>query len=125
VREVRGRALLLDERQRRLAAAGAVSVGRGGVSKVACASGLSRTTIHRGFAGPFKNAGQEWRPKCSPRKVKISIACFRTSPLNWRGQPLTSHEVIVDLSRHRNAERLEGEGALVGQGKVPNQAQRI
>ena len=42
---------LLDERQRRLvAAADAVSLGRGGVSKVARASGLSRTTIHRGMA---------------------------------------------------------------------------
>ena len=42
---------LLDERQRRLiAAADAVSLGRGGVSKVARASGLSRTTIHRGIA---------------------------------------------------------------------------
>ncbi len=41
----------LDERQRRLiAAADALFLGRGGVSRVSRASGLSRTTIHRGRA---------------------------------------------------------------------------
>lgn len=41
----------LDEQQRRLiAAADALFLGRGGVSTVARASGLSRTTIHRGRA---------------------------------------------------------------------------
>jgi hypothetical protein len=40
----------LNERQRRLlAAADAQLLGRGGVSRVAVASGLSRTTIHRGL----------------------------------------------------------------------------
>ena len=42
---------LLNERQRRMiAAADALVLGRGGVSQVARASGLSRTTIHRGQA---------------------------------------------------------------------------
>lgn len=42
---------LLDERQRRLiAAADAISLGRGGVSKIARTSGLSRTTVHTGIA---------------------------------------------------------------------------
>ncbi len=42
---------LLNERQRRvIAAADALVLGRGGVSQVARASGLSRTTIHRGRA---------------------------------------------------------------------------
>lgn len=42
---------LLDERQRRMvAAADALYFGRGGVSQVARASGLSRTTIHHGIA---------------------------------------------------------------------------
>lgn len=42
---------LLDERQRRvIAAADALSLGRSGVSRVAHASGLSRTTLHRGMA---------------------------------------------------------------------------
>ena len=41
---------LLDEQQRRVVAASdAVLLGRGGISKVARASGLSRTTIHRGI----------------------------------------------------------------------------
>jgi transposase len=41
---------LLDEHQRRVvAAADAFALGRGGVSKVARASGLSRTTIHSGL----------------------------------------------------------------------------
>jgi transposase len=42
---------LLDERQRRVVTASdAISLGRGGVSKVARASGLSRTTVHSGIA---------------------------------------------------------------------------
>src|ERR1700756_4350557 len=42
---------LLNERQRRvIAAADALCLGRGGVSQVARASGLSRTTIHQGIA---------------------------------------------------------------------------
>ena len=42
---------VLNERQRRvIAAADALFLGRGGVSQVARASGLSRTTIHRGLA---------------------------------------------------------------------------
>jgi transposase len=41
---------ILDERQRRVvAAADAISLGRGGASKVARASGLSRTTVHSGI----------------------------------------------------------------------------
>ena len=44
-------ARLLDERARRLlAGAEALTVGRGGVSAVARATGLSRTTIQRGMA---------------------------------------------------------------------------
>ena len=40
----------LNERQRRLvAAADAQLLGRGGISRVSAASGLSRTTIHRGL----------------------------------------------------------------------------
>ena len=40
----------LNERQRRLvAAADAQLLGRGGISEVSLASGLSRTTIHRGL----------------------------------------------------------------------------
>ena len=41
----------LDERPRRvIAAADALFLGRGGVSRVSHASGLSRTTLHRGLA---------------------------------------------------------------------------
>ena len=40
----------LNERQRRLvAAADAQLLGRGGISQVSAASGLSRTTIHKGL----------------------------------------------------------------------------
>jgi transposase len=46
----RGTFPILDEQQRRIVAAGdAVLLGRGGVSRVARASGLSRTTIHKGI----------------------------------------------------------------------------
>jgi len=42
---------ILDERRRRMVtAADAISLGRGGVSTVARASGLSRTTVHAGMA---------------------------------------------------------------------------
>ena len=51
----------LNERQRRLAVAAAVAaVGRGGVSVVARASGLSRPTVYRGLAeleGPVLESG--------------------------------------------------------------------
>jgi hypothetical protein len=51
----------LDERQRRLAVAAEVAaVGRGGVSAVARASGLSRPTVYRGLAeldGPVLGSG--------------------------------------------------------------------
>ena len=49
---------LLNERQHRvIAAADALFLGRGGVSQVARASGLSRTTIHRGL-DELKENGQ-------------------------------------------------------------------
>jgi transposase len=53
---------LLNERQRRvIAAADALFLGRGGVSQVARASGLSRTTIHRGLAERDENGQADTR----------------------------------------------------------------
>jgi len=53
---------LLNERQRRvIAAADALCLGRGGVSQVARASGLSRTTIHRGLAELDENGQADTR----------------------------------------------------------------
>jgi transposase len=53
---------LLNERQRRvIAAADALFLGRGGVSRVARASGLSRTTIHRGLAELDENGPADTR----------------------------------------------------------------
>ena len=53
---------LLNERQRRVvAAADAMSLGRGGITKVAGASGLSRTTIHRGLAELGEGAAAQER----------------------------------------------------------------
>ena len=53
---------LLNERQRRvIAAADALFLGRGGVSQVAHASRLSRTTIHRGLAELDENGQADAR----------------------------------------------------------------
>jgi DNA-binding phage protein len=49
---------LLDERQRRLAAASMVGVlGRGGQARVAEASGMSRNTLDRGGEGSGRGTG--------------------------------------------------------------------
>ena len=54
----------LDERQRRrMAAADALFLGRGGVSRIARASGLSRTTIHRGIAELDQGSQTGTRPR--------------------------------------------------------------
>jgi transposase len=80
---------LLDERQCRvIAAADALVLGRGGVSRVARASGLSRTTIHRGIAelDQGSEAGRRTRQAGGGRKGVVD----RDPPL------LHALEALVD-----------------------------
>lgn len=143
----------LDERQRRLlAAAEAKVLGRGGVSAVSVATGVSRTTIMAGLGeieamqsrdGTEKQTVTRARQSGGGRKKietkdetllpdllslvdsttrgdpesplrwtciqvhhfppgtskwnKIEHRLFSFITMNWRGQPLISHEVIVNL----------------------------
>jgi transposase len=92
----------LDERQRRLvAAADAEHLGRGGVSAVARASGLSRPTIHKGLqelreqplaAGRVRRAGggrkraEQVEPSLLKRLERLVDPAIRgdpMSPLRW------------------------------------------
>jgi len=115
----------LYERQRRLvAAADAQLLGRGGISRVSAASGLSRTTVHRGLrelqgdlipdervreAGGGRKQIKLQQPAVlgelerfvtflrTSKWNKIEHRMFCHITANWRGKPLTSHEVIVNL----------------------------
>ncbi len=131
----------LDERARRLwAAAEAEQLGYGGVSAVAAATSLSRTTVLAGqrelkqpaaVAGTTRRrkpgAGRKrlasgdplllealeklvepetrgdpmrplrWTCKSTSKWNKIEHRVFCHITQNWRGQPLVSHEVVVQL----------------------------
>src|SRR5512135_2178101 len=83
--------LLHETAQRRWAACEARALGRGGISLVAAATGLSRPTIHRGFAelNSSPNASEllaniEWG---APRSVP---ACRRDGHLRRRA-PVGGH----------------------------------
>lgn len=80
---------LLDERQRRIvAAADAISLGRGGVSKVARASGLSRTTVHSGIT--------EIRTEDVPVEQVRKSGGGRKSVLEQHPEILDDLEALVD-----------------------------
>ena len=80
---------LLDERQRRVVtAADAISLGRGGVSKVARASGLSRTTIHSGMA--------ELRSPSAPVERVRKPGGGRKSAVEQHPEILDALETLVD-----------------------------
>ena len=84
--------VVLDERSRRLwAAAEARALGRGGVSCVARATGLSRTTVHQGLAD--LRAAQA-APPLGPGRARVR------APGGGR-KPLTEHDPVVlsDLER--------------------------
>ena len=82
----------LNERQRRLAAAvEARGLGYGGICAVAEATGLARGTIHRALR-ELKH-----RPPGTSKWNKIEHRLFSHISMNWRGRPLTSHEIVVKL----------------------------
>ena len=107
----------MDERRRRQwAAAEAREVGYGGVSVVARATGLARSTIHAGLrdlrasrrlrvraAERIRRAGAGRRPLTTsdPALLTALLALidrlFSFISQNWRGKPLVSHQAIVNL----------------------------
>src|SRR3954463_16290900 len=98
----------LNERTRRLAAAAeAAAIGRGGVSRVARATGVSRRAIASGLAelrapddlrsDRVRRAGGGRFPPGTSKWNKIEHRLFSFVSQNWRGKPLVSHETIVNL----------------------------
>src|SRR3954463_5212019 len=61
--------LLHEKAQRRWAACEARALGRGGISLVAAATGLSRPTIHRGLAE--LNSGPDVSAEAAPKRPRI------------------------------------------------------
>ena len=91
---------LLDERQRRvIAAADALFLGRGGVSQVARASRLSRTTIHRGIAGldAGSEVGTRTRQAGGGRKSMVEQAPALLEALEALVEPLTRGDPMSPL----------------------------
>ena len=112
----------MNERVRRhWAAAEATAIGRGGIALVARATGLSRTTIRTGMRqlktredsddGLPLSRGQPvvsvdatglvlnvcHFPPGTSKWNKIEHRLFCPVTQNWRGRPLTSHDLIVKL----------------------------
>jgi len=77
---------LSEAGKRRWAAVEARSIGRGGVSMVSRATGMSRLTID---VCHFPPGTSKWN------KIEHRMFCHITR--NWRGRPLESTEVIVKL----------------------------
>jgi transposase len=91
---------LLNERQRRvIAAADALFQGRGGVSQVARASGLSRTTIHRGLAELDENgqAGLRIRQAGGGRKSVVDQHPDLLTALEALVEPVTRGDPMSPL----------------------------
>ena len=89
---------LLDERQRRtVTAADAMTLGRGGVSLVSRASGLSRTTIHKGLEELREgvSAGERLRAAGAGRKAvwehdpSILVELEELVDTETRGDPMS------------------------------------
>ena len=87
----------LNERSRRLFAANeAQSVGRGGLAAVFEATGIARSTIRRGLSNLRGEPGPHHPPGTSKwNRVEHRLFAFITQ--NWRGKPLISHQVIIQM----------------------------
>jgi len=117
---------ILDEQQRRLlAAADAKSLGHGGVSKVARASGLSRPTIDKGIQGLEEGAiveGRVRRPgggrkRLSEQDPAILEALESLVDPVTRGDPMSPLRWTCKSTRQL-AELLEPLGYPISQGTV-------
>ena len=82
-----------------IAAADALFLGRGGVSRIACASGLSRTTIHRGIAelGQGTQTGTRTRQVGGGRKSVVEEAPSLLDALEALVEPLTRGDPMSPL----------------------------
>jgi hypothetical protein len=91
---------LLDEQQcRMIAAADALFLGHGGVSRVARASGLSRTTIHRGIAelDESREPGRRTRQVGGGRKGVVDRDPTLLQALEALVEPLTRGDPMSPL----------------------------
>jgi hypothetical protein len=89
----------MDEKVRRCwAACEAMAVGWGGISAVAEATGLSRPTLRAGIAevqGGAPRAEESQPTKAQWNKIEYRLFCHIIE--NWRGKPLVSRVVMVNL----------------------------
>jgi len=125
---------LLDERSFRLCLAGdAVALGRGGISQVARASGVSRTTIHAGMrelreraAAPTPEPASQARRIRRPgggRKARPETDATLLEDLDHLLDPVTRGDPMSPLrwtckSTTRLAEELRARGHAVSQATV-------
>ena len=125
---------LLDERSFRLCLAGdAVALGRGGISQVAKASGVSRTTIHAGIRdlleptrGPLPETAPKTRRVRRPgggRKARPETDETLLEDLDHLLDPLTRGDPMSPLrwtckSTTKLAEELRAMGHVVSQATV-------
>ena len=89
---------------RRFAAAKALEIGRGGVSKVSAITGLSRKTIDKGVQeleskDKLEQPERLRKPGGGRKKVKNMDPTLMSDleDIMWRGKPLASHETIIKL----------------------------
>ena len=97
---------LLNEKQKRLyLASEAIAIGRGGVTEVSRISGISRSVITAGIKdikdgdGKVLSIDAPIRRKGAGRKpiTETQLGMFSQISQNWRGKPLVSLAVIVNL----------------------------
>ena len=117
----------LDERGRRLFAANeAMSMGHGGVETVCVATGIARSTIHRGMTelrggqdeieGAIRRPGAGRKPE-EERQPGLLAALERLIEGAIRGDPEAPLRWVSRSQRHL-AEALRGEGFEVSQKLV-------
>jgi transposase len=120
---------ILDERSRRLwAAAEAKALGRGGISLVAKATGLSRTTIHQGLKELSKSASLQAfsgriRAKGGGRKLMIANHPSLLQDLEALVEPTTRGDPESPLrwtckSTRQISDALKQKGYRIGRQKV-------
>jgi hypothetical protein len=120
---------IFDERSRRLwAAAEATALGRGGISLVAKATGLSRTTIHRGVkelsqSPPLRGSSKRIRAAGGGRKPKTAHHPDLLQDLESLVEPTTRGDPESPLrwtckSTRQLAEALKNKGYRIGRQKV-------
>jgi hypothetical protein len=58
------------------------------------------------LTGNYKNSGREWEKSKEPQEVKvIELRLFSYISKNWRGKPLITLELIVQLIANATTEK--------------------